>query len=100
MLRLAIRKGNQQPLAAGGYLIGNWFKTTEDKLVNLELAQAIEILQIDKAWVVLATYNDASEVRLASYNSQKEAQALLDQIEQAFDVSRRAGVQQPTGEAR
>jgi hypothetical protein len=99
------RKGNQQAGQAakvGGYMVGLWFRTVENKLCNLDLAQTIEIMQIDDGWSVEAVYNDASSVLLAKYQTEEEAQQLIDQIEQGIDDARRLQFPpgQPTGETR
>ncbi len=96
-IRRIARKGNQQPVPAERLVGSFWFHTAEGRLINLELAQSIEVAQVENEFHVIAAYNDASEVVLAKYETAEGADILMTQIEDTFGKSFRQGVQQPTG---
>ncbi len=77
-----ITRGNQQPAAASAPTDGiRWYRAMDGGLINLDLAQQIQVYDVDGKFQIIASYNDGSEVMLADFgDKEQDAWQELDRI--------------------
>jgi hypothetical protein len=79
------RKGNQQAAQAAGLVGARWYRAQDGSLVNLELAQEIEVASSDGgSFQVVCSYNDGSEAVLVETGDERVAWAEMERIVQSF----------------
>ena len=68
-----IRTKQAAPVAAEGQGGIKWYQAEDGGLVNLDLAQQIQVYEIDGVVSIIASYNDGSENVLRSFGNDEDA---------------------------
>jgi len=62
----------------------SWYEADDGSLVNLDLAQYIQVYEVDAKFSVIASYNDGSEVVLVTFAEEQRAWDELDAIKKTL----------------
>jgi predicted DCC family thiol-disulfide oxidoreductase YuxK len=88
--RIVRAKGNQQaaitevPDSADEQRNLSWYEAQDGTLVNLDLAQQIQVYEVDDKFSIIAAYNDGSEVVLVTFDDEGKAWSELDAVKKAL----------------
>lgn len=85
-----VKRGNQQPAVSTVATIEDdlsnlsWYEAQDGALVNLDLAQQIQVYEIDDKFSITVAYNDGSESVLVTFDTEEKAWAELDAIKKTL----------------